>query len=138
MSDCCSSSCQSDAATKKHLCPSNKLEYKKVSSTTILHHIKSPWNWQTKDQSYYFCDDPECDVVYFSEDNTIIEKSNLRTTVGIKEHSLDAIICYCFGVTKATAINTPEVKKFVTEKTKEQICACEIRNPSGKCCLKDL
>lgn len=109
MSDCCSSSLCSTGKSvpKKHRCPKNGNEYLQVSTTTIMHHIDEPWNWKIKEQGYYFCDDPMCEIVYFGEDGIVIEKSALRKPVGIKE------------------------------KTKEQVCACDVRNPSGKCCLKD-
>jgi len=115
----------------------NGKEYKSVTEKTVLHHIKEPWRQQNKSQSYFFCDDPECDVVYFGQDNTVIEKSAIRTSVGVKEKSKDALICYCFGVTVHEAATHPETKKFVIEKTKGRFCECEARNPSGRCCLKD-
>ena len=61
----------------------------------------------------------------------------MRTRVGIKEQSDDSLICYCFGVTAQEAATNPEVKAFVIEETKEHVCECEARNPSGKCCSKD-
>ncbi|MCF6204409.1 MAG: hypothetical protein L3J59_12215, partial [Methylococcaceae bacterium] len=50
-------------------------------------------------------------------------------------------LCYCFDVNVAEYIqalknNTAsEIKNFVIQKTKSGECACEIRNPSGQCCL---
>jgi len=29
------------------------------------------------------------------------------------------------------------IKAFVIQQTKEGLCACESRNPSGRCCLAD-
>ncbi len=84
MSNCCSSR-ESNEKPKKHQCPVNGNECKTVSIKTIQHHIKQPWNWAVSDQSYYFCDDPDCDVVYFGEDDSVILKAELRTVVGIKE-----------------------------------------------------
>ena len=136
MSECCSTPRATKAPAGKHRCPVNGREYRAVSEKTILHHIRSPWNWNSRNQSYYFCEDPECDVVYFGQDESIIEKSDLRTTVGIKETSDDALVCYCFGVTVADLAN-PETRAFVAEKAKGHVCECEARNPSGKCCLKD-
>ena len=107
-----------------------------VSAETIVKHINEPWNWIVKEQTYYFCDEPDCDVVYFDEDNSIIKQSQLRTTVGIKSKDENSLICYCFGVKKNEADN-PEIKDFVLKQTKNKICACESLNPSGKCCLKD-
>jgi hypothetical protein len=137
MSDCCASSRSKSNTSKVHRCPVNGKEYKEVSVATILHHITAPWSWGSKDQAYYFCDDPGCDVVYFRRDNTVIEKSKLRTHVGIKEMSPDSLVCYCFGISASEAAHNPEVRSFVQQKTKEHVCACEARNPSGRCCLKD-
>jgi hypothetical protein len=115
----------------------NGKEYKGVSRKTILHQIKTPWLWNSRQQNYYFCEDPECDVVYFGQDDSVIRKSELRMKVGIKEKSDDALVCYCFGVTAQDAATIPEVKAFVMGETKGHVCECEARNPSGKCCLKD-
>lgn len=146
MSDCCGSSCDSNSDEKKSsprkfTCPVNNEEYVSVSVKTILHHLKSPWEKEQHielgEEQYYFCTDPECDVIYFGLNGSVITKSELRTLVGIKEKDEEALICYCFGVSKAAAKKVPEIKKFVTQKTKENLCACDTRNPSGRCCLKD-
>jgi len=137
MSDCCSSSCQSKPPAKKHICPVNGIEYRQVSYKTVIHHLQKPWLRQDTAQNYYFCDDPECNVVYFADDNSTIKKDKLRTSVGVKEQSGDATICYCFGVTKADAVQDQHIKDYVIDQTKEHMCDCEIRNPSGKCCLKE-
>ena len=137
MKDCYTTSCESTALTTRHRCPVNGMEYKEVGARTILHHIKEPWAWEERTQAYYFCEDPECDVVYFGQDESVIDKSELRTSVGIKEKSVTSLVCYCFGVSFHEASRNPEIKQFVTEKTKGSVCACEVRNPSGRCCLKD-
>ena len=103
MSDCCHSACTTEMPSKTHVCPVNGQEYKPVSLRTILHHISSPWVWVEKQQGYYFCDDPNCDVVYFGEDGSVITKTEIRTTVGIKEGKPDALTCYCFGVSNLEA-----------------------------------
>lgn len=137
MSDCCSTSSSSNSSPKRHVCPGNGREYKEVSAKTILHHIKEPWAWEEKSQAYYFCEDPECNVVYFGQDYSVVNRAELRTLVGIKDNKPGALVCYCFGVSFGEAAERPELKRFVTEKTKNGMCACETRNPSGKCCLKD-
>ena len=136
MTNCCSSSDKTQAHPKQYKCPVNGKSYNGVSSTTILHHIDEPWNWSHKQQGYYFCNDPECEVVYFGEDDSTISKSSLRTKVGIKETNPNSLICYCFGVSK-TESSSQEIKEFVIKSTKEKTCACTTRNPSGRCCLKD-
>ncbi|MDH5484932.1 MAG: hypothetical protein OEY43_06800 [Gammaproteobacteria bacterium] len=135
MSDCCSS--QKPEKIKRHSCPVHGQLCLQVAVSTIIHHLKSPWEYPLKDQAYYFCDDPGCDVVYFGEDDSVINKQLLRTVVGIKQQTDDAVICYCFGVSKSDAMNNPVANAFVIEQTKQGVCACATRNPSGRCCLKD-
>ena len=137
MTNCCSESCDTVSSPKKSKCPACGKKYNTVSEKTILYHIKDPWNWPVKHQAYYYCETPECTVVYFGEDASVIKKSELRTIVGIKEKPDAGLICYCFGVTKKQAANNKEAATFVLNKTKEQSCACETHNPSGKCCLKN-
>ena len=136
MTDCCNSSDRSQAHPKRHRCPVNGKTYTGVSPATILHHVNEPWNWRYKEQGYYFCDDPDCEVVYYGEDDSTISKKELRTAVGIKENNADSMICYCFGITRSASAS-PLIKEFVIKKTKDGTCACSTRNPSGRCCLKD-
>ena len=80
---------------------------------------------------------PKLDVVYFGQDDTVIHTDELRTAIGQKSQDKDAAICYCFGVTKALVSLDKNIKHFITQQTKESLCSCETRNPSGRCCLKD-
>jgi len=137
MSDCCSTNKQDEQTPKQHNCPENKKEYGEVPYQTVLHHVKEPWKLAPKEQVYYFCSDPDCDVVYIGYDNTTIRKDQIRTIIGIKETSEEALICYCFGVTKSEAQTNDQAKAFVIEQTKISMCSCTTHNPSGKCCLKD-
>lgn len=137
MTNCCNTSENTNNNSKKHSCPVNGKYYTDVSITTIKHHIETPWDWQLTEQSYYFCDDPDCDVVYFGQDDSIIEKSSLRTRVGTKERSGTAMICYCFGISRDCSINNPDTKTFVIDQTRNHVCSCSTSNPSGRCCLKD-
>lgn len=134
MSDCCS---PSTPHTKKHRCPHNGIEYAEVSARTIAHHIRQSWSWQDLGRRYFFCDDPDCDVVYFGDDDSVILKSQLRTRVGVKEAGDDALLCYCFGISRADALGDPAIRDYVVEKTRQGLCSCETSNPSGRCCLKD-
>lgn len=137
MSNCCSSSsCDSDHPNKGR-CPINGLEYFEVSLRTIAHHIKEPWAWTSSAERYYFCDDPDCDVAYFGDDNSVVLKSQLRTRIGVKERTDNDLQCYCFGVSRADFERDTATREFVIAQTKMGACSCEISNPSGRCCLKD-
>ncbi len=122
---------------KKRCCPNNGLEGTEVSAKTISHHLKQAWQWKDEGVRYFFCTDPVCDVVYFGDDDSIITKAQLRTTVGIKETSDDTLACYCFGVSKADAKNDPGIREYVKNQTKLAQCSCDVSNPSGRCCLID-
>jgi len=144
MSDCCSSNDtyngeegKKNTSPRKFTCPINHEDYVAVSNKTILHHLKSPWKNKLSKEQYYFCDDPDCDVVYFGLSGSIICKAELRTVVGRKEVSDEALVCYCFGVSKSLAKQNLDIKTYVMQQTKEKNCACDVRNPSGRCCLKD-
>ena len=136
MSDCCTQTASKNKSPRIHTCPINHHDYVNVPLKTILHHIKDSWKTVLKEQGYYFCNDPECDVVYFGEDGTVINKTELRTMIFSKEKN-DALVCHCFGVSMLDAVNDPEIKEFVVQQTKNGSCSCETSNPSGRCCLKD-
>jgi hypothetical protein len=138
MSESCSVTEKVQARTKKNRCPNNGHECTEVTPKTISHHLRGAWKWKEgKDVRYFFCDDPACEVVYFGDDDSVILKERLNTPVGVKEASNATLACYCFGVTKAEALSDPGIREYVLNQTKHAQCACDIRNPSGRCCLKD-
>jgi hypothetical protein len=102
------------------------------SSITSRH----PGCWTPTAARYFFCEDPECDVVYFCDDGSIIVTSPLRTRIGLKEKTNNGLLCYCFGVSNSVMTNNPAVKNYVIAQTKAGLCSCETSNPAGRCCLK--
>lgn len=136
MSQCCQIS-QPGPREARQRCPENGLSYPPVSRQTILQHLAHPWRESLPEQTYYFCEDPDCTVVYFGADGSTLTEKDLRTSVGIKSQSPDAPVCYCFGVSRADALDDPDARAFVIEQTRLGMCACETRNPAGRCCLKD-
>ncbi len=136
---CCSSNNCSDTKPSKLTCPANGKAYRTIPNQTLLHHLKAPWKLEPKvlEAPFAFCDDPECKVIYFNALGQTFTQDQVRTPIGQKSHTDNALICYCFGVDKATAQSQPEAKTFVVQQTKNHQCACEIRNPSSRCCLKD-
>ena len=137
MNNCCSRSGSETNQPGRHICPVNGKLYTEVPIVTIMHHIDKPWEWEHPEQRYYYCDDPDCDVVYFGQDNSIIKKYSIRTQLSSKEKSDSALVCYCFGVNKKQAIENIKAKQFVIDQTRQKKCSCLTSNPSGKCCLKD-
>lgn len=137
MSNCCSSQKISEEKTRTHYCPANGKPYASVKLKTVLHHVRQPWCKLDSDRQYYFCTDPACDVVYFDDNNSVLNTSDVRTTPWQKSKDKNAAICYCFGVSQTHAEMDNSIKAFVIEQTKKSLCSCETSNPSGRCCLKD-
>jgi len=137
MNNCCAADKTPARYPDSHICPVNGKPYSRVKRKTILHHVSHPWDRSLSEQGFYFCTDPDCDVVYFGQDNTVIRSGSLRTTVWQKTGNDDTAFCYCFGVTRQQARADNTIRAFVIEQTKNAACACETSNPSGRCCLKD-
>ena len=96
----------------------------------------------SRDTGWRFCDSPNCDVVYFSEEGEMaFRKSQLRVSVGVKETTGDRPLCYCFGHTmvsikkKLLATGRSDALEDIRAKMQDPGCRCETENPSGACCL---
>ena len=133
MTNCCSN--QTSPSTKN--CPECGKTSKSVEMKTVLHHVKFPDVMSIEENDYYFCSDDACSVVYFSTNNKLIYKKQ----VSVFDQHREAKLCYCFDVDKAVYIealgsnSADKIKQFVMQKTKVSLCACTIKNPSGRCCL---
>ena len=103
----------------------------------MLHHLKQPWRAGITEQRYFFCDEADCPVVYFGVDGRCFEGDALRERVGQKEKGAEDMLCYCFDIRYGEGANDPALKAFVIDKTSAGLCNCEVRNPAGRCCLKD-
>jgi hypothetical protein len=99
---------------------------------TLLHHVKFPENQSLPNGHYFYCANEGCEVVYFS-DSHHIARDALREPI---QHML----CYCFDISVQAyqeALSKGEaatINHFILEQTKEGLCACEAKNPSGRCC----
>ncbi len=64
--------------------------------------------------------------------------------VGAKEQRDPIPLCYCFGVTRQHIEEElrQNGKCMAAERIKAEVkagnCACELKNPSGKCCLGNI
>jgi hypothetical protein len=109
-----------------------------VKMNTMIHHIQYPENTKVPDGEYAFCPSRVCKVGYFSG-SYMINAQKLRSL----QRGQEEMLCYCFDISEAlykSAIveNTAEkIKAFVVHQTKIGACACEVRNPSGRCCLSN-
>ncbi len=144
MSNCCSDpKTASLKINKRANCPECGGVYKLVHLATLLHQLSSPHNQSIKEQSFYFCSNPECNIVYFGNAGDRYSVEQVRSPIGQKQTVDSRLICYCFDISAQAAADdlnengTSEIKEFVKAQTRAKRCACDIRNPSGKCCLVD-
>jgi hypothetical protein len=95
-------------------------------------------------EAYRFCPDPNCAVVYFSESGTRFTVDEVRELVSAKTTSDRRPICYCFGFTEGdareeiTRDGTSKIPSQISQLIKAGMCACEVRNPAGVCCLGEV
>lgn len=144
-SDCCSTtkdgSC-SIAADKPGVCPVCGKKGKSVATLTVKSLVRDHTR-VARSGSYSFCRTPDCVVVYFSDGETFC-KPDLKVRVGIKESAGPAPLCYCFDYTRADIRRDIEESGStkIPDEIKAEIgagfCACEVKNPSGSCCLGDI
>ena len=122
MNKCCSSDKSSENHPKKYRCPVNGNEYPSVKLNTLMHHIKRPWEFNLVDQGYYFCDDPDCDVVYFGQDNSVFNRNQVRTIIWQKEPGQYHDVCYCFGASFKQTDENKNIRQFIREQTQKGYC----------------
>ena len=141
MSDCCSakSSCDVPAVGA---CPANGARSKRVDMLTVKSLVRQ-LPLSMPNTQYYFCESQDCDVVYFALDAQapVFRRADLLVRVGAKETEDPIPVCYCFGFTRgdiqAEIINTGRstIAERISSEIKADNCACEVKNPSGQCCL---
>jgi len=141
MGNCCAAE---NKATENFSCPDTANKGHQVELRLLYFKVQGKHhNLIDPNQSYRFCDDPDCDVVYFGSQGSRILKEHLGEQVGIKEigKSKDFPICHCFNFKKSDVENDIQNKgetniaNLVSQYIKQKLCACEIENPSGQCCL---
>lgn len=108
----------------------------------LEHLLKPEQRAELRDTAYYFCQTPECDIVYFSDEPLhYFDKDDVAVRVGVKEKEDPIPVCYCFNFTERDIIEDVErygegrIFKEITANVKAGVCACEVKNPSGRCCL---
>jgi hypothetical protein len=145
LTDCCSVNEKSHAAPAVMACPVNGTRSKRVDILTVKSLVRR-LPLEMPETQYYFCDAPDCEVVYFPLDPQApsFRRGDLLVRVGAKEIEDPVLICYCFGFTRKDIWDEirDTGKSTLAPRIAAQVeagrCACEVKNPSGKCCLGDI
>ncbi len=145
MSDCCSVNVKTGSAPAVMACPASGGRSKRVNTITVKALVRTLPLGMPNTQ-YYFCEAPDCEVVYFALDAQAprFRREDLVVRVGAKETADPIPICYCFGFTRRDiwdeirGTGKSTVAERITAEVKAGHCACEVKSPSGKCCLGDV
>ncbi|MBP7693306.1 MAG: hypothetical protein KA764_15385 [Anaerolineales bacterium] len=123
-------------------CPTNHQVGKAVETTTLKALLARPLT-ELRPVAYRFCKAPDCPTVYYSVDGSqTFAEADLRETVYQKHtRAVEQFVCYCFRHTLASIRAEIEqtgrstVPAQITAGIQAGQCACDIRNPQGRCCL---
>lgn len=145
MSDCCSTNAGADSTPTAMACPGDGACSKQVDILTVKSLVRKLPLGMPNSQ-YYFCDSPGCEVVYFPFEakGPVFRREDLLVRVGAKEKKEPIPICYCFGFARQDiwdeirTTGKSTVAQRIASEIKADRCACEVRNPSGKCCLGEV
>jgi len=143
---CCGSSDNKNKKPTEFLCPKCGNKGAKVGVITPKSLLKeSALERFDEKRVYRFCTTPSCDVVYFSDSSDLVfTKDEVKVKVTIKDESLVVNVCYCFGYTRQSILDEIEASgsskavEDISAKMKDPGCSCDILNPQGGCCLKNV
>lgn len=126
-------------------CPDCGEKGQAVSEDTARHLVREGLNTRMDGKELMFCKTPSCSVVYYSPDGgPLFKKGDIRVRVGLKETDDPVWVCYCFEISKKhireeierTGRSTASMR--IRKEVEAGNCACEIKNPSGRCCLGEI
>ncbi len=119
------------------ICPTCKQAGKSAETLTLKALLAVPLT-ELRAVEYHFCPTADCSTVYFCADGSqCFGEAQLRERV-YQKHPDDpsVFVCYCFRHTVENIKQEPKaVIAAVTQGIKAGLCACDIRNPQGTCCL---
>jgi hypothetical protein len=90
--------------------------------------------------TYYFCSDPVCPVVYYSASHSY-RGGDLKVPVFQKDSNSNVPVCYCFAYSRrdlageGTHKDAKHIPEVIRGHIRANRCGCEVNNPQGSCCL---
>jgi hypothetical protein len=142
MSECCCPP-RSDDPSEARACPRSGSIGLAVDLVTVKALLTESALARVTGSPHRFCPAPDCEIVYFTAGDSFTV-NELRVPVWQKQPAGARTVCYCFGENEA------DIRREIVEQGASQAvervrmhiaagrCACEVRNPRGACCLRDL
>lgn len=126
-------------------CPVDGAPGSRVPLATVRNLVRPEHrDAEEPEHQWYFCDRPDCEVVYFDASGRTIKKDCLKVSVGVKEKESPRTVCYCFNHTvesiteEIQSTGKSSVAASIAARVKAGECRCELLNPKGVCCLGDV
>lgn len=144
---CCSTpgsdaSCATpDPAAERASCPTCGSHGPAVDDVTVAAMTSGP---VAARQAFRLCRALGCAVVYYGDAGARFTTGDLHVVPGFKSSGPDGLVCYCFMHTRdeiereLADSGETTVPERITAQIKAGNCACEVRNPSGRCCLGEV
>jgi hypothetical protein len=115
-----------------------------VASSTVKALLTEAALRRFEPAGYRLCPSAVCDVVYYANGGPTFSTRDVRASLWQKQPCGGRTVCYCFGENEADIAH--ELARTATSHAVDRVrahiragrCACEVRNPSGACCLGDL
>lgn len=136
--DCCE---PSNIITVTTECSSCGEKGKNVQLITLKSLLKpSALENIAPENSYAFCSNSTCPVVYFSGNHSqTFGEHDIKVPVYQKNQSVNVPVCYCFDWTREQLLQTVDTDQTPVDQIKGHVqagrCGCEVNNPQGACCL---
>ncbi len=143
MSDCCAP--KKEVAVASVACPRCGVVGHEISRETVgaMATLQVPAT-SLCGKAYRYCGTADCPVVYYGDGGIVLRQSEVRVPVNAKDPGPDVPLCYCFGHTRRSiadeiaATGRSTASAAIAREIKAGHCACEVKNPSGRCCLGDV
>jgi len=142
--DCCLVT-EKTPAPAKAACPVSGALSRKVQHRTLEHLVKPAKRGAIRNAQYYFCNEPSCRIVYFSnEEAPVFSVDDLTVKVFAKDQGNEVPVCYCFDWTRDRIVRQIEengqstASWEIAREIKAGNCACDVKNPKGECCLGEV
>lgn len=126
-------------------CPQDQSQGKPVNLITLKSLlIPQALERLNAQASYRFCRSADCPIVYFSTAGDTFTTDDLKVPVFQKNPGQGVPVCYCFGWTRQRIQQNLEQQEqtsaiaAITAHIQTGRCGCEVNNPQGSCCLKNV
>ena len=128
-------------------CPHCGEKGQAVSEETVRHIVRESLADRMEGKSFKFCKTSDCPMVYYrdgSRGEPSFTKEEVRVRVGLKETEDPIWACYCFHVSERMIREEIErtgrstASECIRKEVDAGTCECEIKNPSGRCCLGEV